>query len=155
MSQPLTLTFDQVDLGSLALVGGKGANLGELTRAGFPVPGGFCVTTTAYALVAGGAGLEPILEQLAGVRPDDGARLASLAEEIHSHRVALHRVRDLLQDTQQDLERFICPHEGQVSCVDPEALQGDAAVPRALCAGDRRGHGAGAPWRRATGRTLR
>jgi phosphoenolpyruvate synthase/pyruvate phosphate dikinase len=29
-------------------VGGKGANLGELTRAGFPVPVGFCVTTAAY-----------------------------------------------------------------------------------------------------------
>jgi len=79
VSDPLTLTFDQVDRGSLALVGGKGANLGELTRAGFPVPGGFCVTTAAYALVAKGAGLEPILEQLASVRPDDGARLASLA----------------------------------------------------------------------------
>ena len=32
----------------LDMVGGKGANLGEMTRAGFPVPGGFCVTTTAY-----------------------------------------------------------------------------------------------------------
>ncbi|MBU1879078.1 MAG: hypothetical protein KJ734_09005, partial [Chloroflexi bacterium] len=30
------------------LVGGKGANLGELTRAGFPVPPGFCLTTAAY-----------------------------------------------------------------------------------------------------------
>lgn len=29
-------------------VGGKGANLGEMTCAGFPVPTGFCVTTEAY-----------------------------------------------------------------------------------------------------------
>ncbi len=32
----------------LALVGGKGASLGELTHAGFPVPPGFCVTTAAF-----------------------------------------------------------------------------------------------------------
>ncbi|MGN7199207.1 PEP/pyruvate-binding domain-containing protein [Arthrobacter sp. SAFR-044] len=32
----------------VALAGGKGANLGELVRAGFPVPPGFVVTTTAY-----------------------------------------------------------------------------------------------------------
>lgn len=37
------------DLGrdDVALAGGKGANLGELLRAGFPVPNGFVVTTTA------------------------------------------------------------------------------------------------------------
>ncbi|MCY0988520.1 phosphoenolpyruvate synthase [Nannocystis sp. ILAH1] len=29
-------------------VGGKGANLGEMTRAGLPVPGGFVVTTAAF-----------------------------------------------------------------------------------------------------------
>jgi len=29
-------------------VGGKGANLGEMTRAGLPVPPGFCITTEVY-----------------------------------------------------------------------------------------------------------
>ena len=29
-------------------VGGKAANLGELIRAGLPVPPGFCLTTEAY-----------------------------------------------------------------------------------------------------------
>ncbi|MGI5270095.1 PEP/pyruvate-binding domain-containing protein [Nonomuraea sp. CA-218870] len=40
--------------GDLALAGGKGANLGELIAGGFPVPGGFVVTTAAYDLVAAG-----------------------------------------------------------------------------------------------------
>jgi phosphohistidine swiveling domain-containing protein len=35
--------------GDIALAGGKGANLGELIRNGFPVPDGFVVTTRAYA----------------------------------------------------------------------------------------------------------
>ena len=34
--------------GRRALAGGKGANLGELVRAGLPVPPGFVVTTEAY-----------------------------------------------------------------------------------------------------------
>src|ERR1051326_4092232 len=37
-----------VDRTALALAGGKGANLGELIRAGFPVPHGFVVATAAY-----------------------------------------------------------------------------------------------------------
>ncbi|MGC3995247.1 MAG: PEP/pyruvate-binding domain-containing protein [Propionicimonas sp.] len=38
------------DLGrtDVAVAGGKGANLGELVRGGFPVPDGFVVTTAAY-----------------------------------------------------------------------------------------------------------
>src|SRR6266513_1105491 len=38
----------EVDRRELALAGGKGANLGELIHAGFPVPGGFVVVTSAY-----------------------------------------------------------------------------------------------------------
>jgi hypothetical protein len=40
--------FHEVDLGDISLVGGKGANLGKMARAGLPVPPGFCVTTDAY-----------------------------------------------------------------------------------------------------------
>ena len=45
----------------LAAVGGKAANLGELTRAGFAVPQGFCVTTEAYREVVERAGLDRLL----------------------------------------------------------------------------------------------
>lgn len=40
--------FDELSLADVDEVGGKGANLGELTRAGFPVPRGFVVTSSAY-----------------------------------------------------------------------------------------------------------
>lgn len=42
------LYFNEIGKKSLPHVGGKGANLGEMTKAGFPVPQGFCVTTLAY-----------------------------------------------------------------------------------------------------------
>ena len=40
--------FSEIDETDLPHVGGKGLNLGKLTRAGFRVPQGFCVTTDAY-----------------------------------------------------------------------------------------------------------
>ncbi|MDE0010529.1 MAG: PEP-utilizing enzyme [Candidatus Poribacteria bacterium] len=40
--------FSEIDATDLSRVGGKGLNLGKLTRAGFRVPQGFCVTTDAY-----------------------------------------------------------------------------------------------------------
>lgn len=45
---PFTVWFDEIDKDDIALVGGKGANLGEMTKAGFPVPNGFVVTAPAY-----------------------------------------------------------------------------------------------------------
>jgi len=40
--------FEELGREDVPLVGGKGANLGELTNAGIPVPPGFCVTAEAY-----------------------------------------------------------------------------------------------------------
>lgn len=37
--------FGEVDKDDTGIVGGKGANLGKLTRAGIPVPPGFCVAS--------------------------------------------------------------------------------------------------------------
>lgn len=48
----LVLPLIAVGAADLVVAGGKAANLGELTRAGFPVPAGFLVTTDAYARVA-------------------------------------------------------------------------------------------------------
>jgi len=83
----------------LPLVGGKGANLGEMTKAGFPVPGGFVVTTHAYreflqhnqladwvlAHSAKGNGASP--EELAAISTEIRARFA--AGEIPKNVLAL------------------------------------------------------------------
>lgn len=47
-AHPLVAFFKDIDKHDLPLVGGKGANLGEMTQAGFPVPNGFAVTVIAY-----------------------------------------------------------------------------------------------------------
>lgn len=46
--KPLIVFFKDIDKRDLPLVGGKGANLGEMTQAGFPVPNGFAVTVESY-----------------------------------------------------------------------------------------------------------
>jgi rifampicin phosphotransferase len=80
----IVLSFAAVDRTLLSIAGGKGANLGEMARAGLPVPAGFCVTTAAYALVAEGAGLESTLAALATTPTSDIARLAELATAARS-----------------------------------------------------------------------
>src|ERR687897_3767769 len=63
----------------LDLAGGKGANLGELLSAGFPVPDGFLVSTAAYASVVEQDSLEPVITKaLAG---DDGAMIRDAFEQ--------------------------------------------------------------------------
>lgn len=89
--------------GMLAAVGGKALNLGLLTAAGLPVPGGFCLTTAAYRAVAAGAGvalngpalsgpagtgLDGILAELESLPPDDTAALAALAGRVRRHLLA-------------------------------------------------------------------
>jgi pyruvate,water dikinase len=76
----LVSPLEDLDRSTLAVAGGKAANLGELIRAGLPVPSGFCVTTAAYELVAEGAGLRYVLDGLAETPAEDTARLAELAD---------------------------------------------------------------------------
>lgn len=48
MNKRYILFLDEIGKEDNFLAGGKGANLGEMTRAGFRVPYGFCVTTESY-----------------------------------------------------------------------------------------------------------
>ena len=53
----LVSRFEEVRLGDAASVGGKGANLGEMTAAGLPIPPGFVVTAEAYLHAVEGGGI--------------------------------------------------------------------------------------------------
>ena len=75
----LVLALENVGTAMLALVGGKAANLGELMRAGLPVPAGFCLTTQAYVRATAPAGLGGIHSALGTTDPDDLPALAALA----------------------------------------------------------------------------
>ncbi|MDR0198502.1 MAG: hypothetical protein LBI08_02010, partial [Methanomassiliicoccaceae archaeon] len=42
------VNLNDLRMNDIPYVGGKGANLGELTSAGFPVPNAFVLSTAAY-----------------------------------------------------------------------------------------------------------
>jgi rifampicin phosphotransferase len=80
-SRSTALVLDLSDVGSdIAEVGGKAGNLGELIRAGFPVPPGLCVRTEAYRRVAESARMDEIHDALARTAPTDVQALSRLAE---------------------------------------------------------------------------
>ena len=75
-----TAWFDEIRKDDIALAGGKGANLGELSHAGLPVPPGFIVTTTAYdAYVEANSIEEAIVGRASVSRADDPAVFEEVA----------------------------------------------------------------------------
>ena len=74
--------FDEIRLRDTASVGGKGANLGELTAGSLPVPPGFVITGEAYLDAVGRAGIrERLVAILAEARTASQDELDALALE--------------------------------------------------------------------------
>ncbi|MDR3585650.1 MAG: PEP/pyruvate-binding domain-containing protein [Desulfosporosinus sp.] len=70
---------------SLPEAGGKGANLGELIRAGLPVPPGFVVTTGAYRTHLEEFGLQKrIAKRLDNLQKQDIAAIAKASKNTPS-----------------------------------------------------------------------
>ncbi|HET9185334.1 MAG TPA: phosphoenolpyruvate synthase [Solirubrobacterales bacterium] len=79
------LAFAQLGRGDVDFAGGKGANLGELTAAGLPVPPGFVIGAPAYAAFCEQSGLrERIADRLADVDVEDTAALEAAAREVRA-----------------------------------------------------------------------
>jgi pyruvate,water dikinase len=79
---PATRFFDDLSRADVPWAGGKGANLGEMTQAGVPVPGGFVVGAATYAAFVDETGLRGRLaELLDGLDVDDTAALEQRSAE--------------------------------------------------------------------------
>ncbi len=75
--------FSSLSRADIPFAGGKGANLGELTAAGLPVPDGFVVGAPGYAAFCDVGGLRSRIEtRLSDVDVDDSEALAAAAAEI-------------------------------------------------------------------------
>ena len=84
MNGMLVLPFAEIDAASIAVAGGKAANLGEMTRAGFPVPPGFCITTQAYDEAASTLELDGLVAALGDAETGGPSNAAQLAETLRS-----------------------------------------------------------------------
>jgi Pyruvate phosphate dikinase, AMP/ATP-binding domain len=78
-------SFSEVGKGDIGLVGGKGANLGETTQAGLPVPPGFCLTAPAYrAFIESTGASAEIHDILAGLTGADPTEIDARSERIRA-----------------------------------------------------------------------
>jgi phosphoenolpyruvate synthase/pyruvate phosphate dikinase len=78
------LDLQEIDRTRVAAVGGKGANLGELSRLeGIGVPAGFCVTTDAFRRILTAApSIDDRLDRLSRLQPDDREAIRALSAAI-------------------------------------------------------------------------
>ena len=92
--------FNQIGKEDIPIVGGKGANLGELTQKGLDVPPGFCITADAYTYFIDKAQLSDKIRQLVeNTDREDSIELQRVSAEI----------KDLINSAEipEDLEKEI------------------------------------------------
>ena len=77
--------FEEIGKADVAKAGGKGANLGELVKAGLPVPPGFVITAQAYQLFITVSGLsQKISHAIEDLDVDNTGQLQARAKEIQA-----------------------------------------------------------------------
>lgn len=117
--------FDEVDKNDLSLVGGKGANLGELTKAAIPVPPGFIVTTESYFLFLDESGLhQKIGEILEPLNPDDSEQLSQVSasiKEVIANATMPQRVADEIREAYGKLGGLVAVRSSATAEDLPEA----------------------------------
>jgi pyruvate,water dikinase len=92
--------FEEVDKNDIPLVGGKGANLGEMTQAGIRVPGGYNITIEGYdKFVEANKLHDKIQDFLKDLDEDDTKALTQASEGIRDL-MEIHPIPD-------DLEKLI------------------------------------------------
>lgn len=75
-------TFENISKDDVGIAGGKGANLGELTQAGIPVPPGFVVTAETYNKFMNDTGIfDNIMNILSGIDINNTKELQNSAEK--------------------------------------------------------------------------
>ena len=118
------IDLDDLDLHDVDTVGGKGANLGEMIAAGFPVPGGFVVTARAYLDAMEAAGLrDGLTAAVAAADVTDPAALSALSDELR------RRIRSagMPAELREELSKAYLRLDGAAVAVRSSATNEDSA----------------------------
>ncbi len=91
---------NELHVEDVPFVGGKGANLGELTNAGFPVPEAFVLTTVAYDYFIEESNIfEAITAELSGIDRNSDDSLTAASDRIR----ALFEEYEIPEDLKKDI----------------------------------------------------
>ena len=101
--------FEELTRKDVPIAGGKGANLGEMTRAGLPVPPGYVVTVDAYRRFYRSSGIgDEVAARLSHLNVDDPAQLRDVSERLQGliRRAKVpDEVRGAIVDAYRELSR--------------------------------------------------
>ncbi|MFZ5424820.1 MAG: phosphoenolpyruvate synthase [Patescibacteria group bacterium] len=101
------LWFSEINKKDIPLVGGKGANLGEMYNADIPVPNGFVVTSHAYFEFLKGTSLKhKIQTELTGLDVSDAKKLAAASKTIKTAILAAKMPDELQEDIKLNYHRL-------------------------------------------------
>jgi len=99
--------FNEINKDDIPMVGGKGANLGELTQKGLEVPPGFCVTAEAYRYFIKESNLSNVIKEKIGrLDVEDSAELQKVSKEIRDLIVKQTIPQDLADEIKSAYDEF-------------------------------------------------
>ncbi len=99
--------FNEINKDDIPMVGGKGANLGELTQKGLEVPPGFCVTAEAYKYFIEKSNLSGVIrEKIEKLDVEDSAELQKVSKEIRDLIVKQPIPQDLADEIKTAYDQF-------------------------------------------------
>lgn len=113
--------FNEIGKDDVRTAGGKGANLGEMSRANLPVPEGFIVTSNAYFEFLDMANLrERIASLLEGLDVEDNEALNAAAEQIKQGIVEAQMPNETRAEIVKSYNR-LCKARGVIPSAEDEA----------------------------------
>lgn len=104
----LVLSFQEMEKTQLLLVGGKGLNLGELSKIqGIQVPEGFCVTTVGYQkAIEQNETFQALLDQLTMLKVEDRNQIGEISRKIRQTIMEVEIPSDVVKAVTHYLSQF-------------------------------------------------
>ncbi|WP_276906389.1 phosphoenolpyruvate synthase [Peptoniphilus duerdenii] len=125
MSYKYIKFFNEIKKDDLPVVGGKGANLGEMTGNGLPVPPGFCVTAGAYKDFIHYAELDEVITFLIeSLNVDDVEQLNDVSKEIRQKIMEA----PILPELEEEIKKSYLDFSKSINMTDPEVAVRSSAT---------------------------
>lgn len=115
------LWFDEIGMEDVPRVGGKSASLGEMTKAGVPVPFGFTTTAKAYKFFIEHSQLESVLERLLKELkdPEDTKTLQKVGKSIRETVMKAEMPKELEEEIKKSYKELTARYQKEGGTGEP------------------------------------